>query len=83
MLDVKRLVLVREAIGEHIPIKLDFNRSYDVMTAIATITFLEKFGIQTVEHPTAEWDIEGPDMIRRSIRTPLIVDETEKTSHDL
>jgi L-alanine-DL-glutamate epimerase-like enolase superfamily enzyme len=81
--DIERVRLVRKAVGDEIRIKVDFNRGYDARTAVRAITAMEEFGIQMVEQPTVAWDLEGLAMIRRSIRTPLIVDETVNTTHDL
>lgn len=81
--DIERVRLTRQAIGDEIRIKIDFNRGYDVRTAIRVITAMEEFGIQMVEQPIDAWDLEGLALVRRSIRTPLIVDETVNTPHDL
>ncbi len=81
--DVERVRLTRKAVGDEVRIKVDVNRGYDVRTAIRVITAMEEFGIQMVEQPIAHWDLEGLAMVRRSIRTPLIVDESVSTPHDL
>jgi len=81
--DVERLRLTRKAVGGEVRIKIDVNRGYDVRTAIRVITAMEEFGIQMVEQPIAAWDLEGLAMVRRAIRTPLIVDESVSTPHDL
>jgi L-alanine-DL-glutamate epimerase-like enolase superfamily enzyme len=81
--DVERVRLTREAIGREVPIKIDVNRGYDVRTAIRVITAMEEFGIELVEQPIAAWDLDGLAMVRRAIRTPLVVDESVSTVHDL
>ena len=81
--DVERVRLTRKAIGDRATIKVDVNRGYDVRTAIRVITAMEEFGIDMVEQPVAAWDLEGLAMVRRSIRTPLIVDESVTSTHDL
>jgi L-alanine-DL-glutamate epimerase-like enolase superfamily enzyme len=81
--DVERVRLARKAVGEAIRIKIDVNRGYDVRTAIWVIKAMEEYGIQMVEQPVAAWDLEGLAMVRRSIQTPLIVDESVSTPHDL
>jgi L-alanine-DL-glutamate epimerase-like enolase superfamily enzyme len=81
--DVERVRLTRRAIGDATRIKIDVNRGYDVRTAIRVITAMEEYGIDLVEQPIAGWDLEGLAMVRRSIRTPLIVDESVNTVHDL
>ena len=81
--DVERVRLTREAIGRDVRIKIDVNRGYDVRTAIRVITAMEEYGIELVEQPIAAWDLDGLAMVRRSIRTPLIVDESVNTVHDL
>lgn len=81
--DIERVRLTRKAIGDKATIKVDVNRGYDVRTAIRVITAMEAFGIDMVEQPIAAWDLPGLAMVRRSIRTPLIVDESVSTPYDL
>jgi L-Ala-D/L-Glu epimerase len=81
--DVERVRLTRRAIGPDPRIKIDVNRGYDVRTAIRVITAMEEFGIDLVEQPIAAWDLDGLAMVRRAIRTPLVVDESVSSVHDL
>jgi L-alanine-DL-glutamate epimerase-like enolase superfamily enzyme len=81
--DVERIRLTRQAIGPDVPIKIDVNRGYDVRTAVRVITAMETYGIELVEQPIAAWDLDGLARVRHAIRTPLIVDESVSTLHDL
>jgi L-alanine-DL-glutamate epimerase-like enolase superfamily enzyme len=81
--DVERVRLARRAVGDEVRFKIDVNRGYDVRTAIRVITAMEEHGIDLVEQPVAAWDLEGLARVRQAIRTPLIVDESVNTVHDL
>lgn len=81
--DVERVRLTRRAVGDAVRIKVDVNRGYDVRTAIRVISAMEEFGIEMVEQPIAAWDLEGLAAVRRSVKTPIIVDESVSTPHDL
>lgn len=82
-LDLERLRLVREAVGDEPEIKIDFNRGYNASTAITIIREMEKYSIQWVEQPVEHWDLDGLARIRASINTPLIVDESVNTPQEM
>jgi L-Ala-D/L-Glu epimerase len=81
--DVERLRLVREAIGTEIPIKIDFNGFYDTKTAIRLIRQMQEIGVQWIEQPAQFWDLEGLALIRQSVETTIVVDESVESPHDM
>lgn len=81
--DIERLRLVRGAIGEKIPLKVDFNGYYDPKTAIGILKEMEKYGIQWAEQPVKYWDLEGLSMVRQAVNIKIVVDECVETPHDL
>jgi len=81
--DYQRFKAIREAIGPHISIKVDFNSKGDSRATIRLIRRMEKHGIQAVEQPAEAWDIEGMAEVRRSIDAPVIADESVNTPRDL
>jgi L-Ala-D/L-Glu epimerase len=82
-LDIERVRLTREAIGDRATIKVDFNKGSDAKTAIRVIKAMEPFGIEWVEQPVDAWDLDGLRRVREAIDTPLIVDEAVNTAHDM
>ena len=81
--DVKRLRLVREAIGSEIPIKIDFNGFYETKTAIRIIREMEPFGVQWIEQPAKYWDLDGLARVRNAVNTTIIADEPVDDHHDM
>lgn len=81
--DIERLRLVREAIGPKIPIKIDFNGYYEVKTAIRVIREMEHFGVQWIEQPARYWDLEGLALVRQSVTTTIVADESVESPYDL
>lgn len=81
-LDVDRVRLVREEIGSDILIRVDGNGVYDVHDSIRLIRQIEKYDLDHVEQPIAEWDLEGMARIRKAIDVPLLADESVHTPLD-
>jgi L-alanine-DL-glutamate epimerase-like enolase superfamily enzyme len=81
--DVERLRLVREAIGQDVALKIDFNGFYDTKTAIRIIRAMEPFGVQWIEQPAKYWDLEGLAEVRRSVGVTVVADEPVDDEHDL
>jgi L-alanine-DL-glutamate epimerase-like enolase superfamily enzyme len=81
--DIARIKATREAVGPMPSIKMDFNKGYNVKTAINTILEMEKYGINWVEQPVDYWNLDGLREIRNAIHTPLVVDESVNTATDM
>lgn len=81
-LDVARVRLVREEIGPDILIRVDGNGVYNVQDSIRLIRQIEKYDLDHVEQPIAEWDLEGMARIRKAIDVPLLADESVHTPID-
>ena len=85
--DIATLKAVREAVGDDIPIGVDFSQSlhfsgYRADTALKHLRSLEPFDLLAIEQPLADWDIEGSARIANAIDTPIIADESVKTLED-
>lgn len=85
--DVANVAAVRAAIGDDIPISVDFSQSLHLLgyrgdTAIAQIRALERAGASTFEQPLADWDTEGLARIAAAIDSPIIADEGVRTPQD-
>jgi L-fuconate dehydratase len=65
--DVRRVKLVREAVGPDIKLSVDANQRWDVADAIANIRRLSQFGLNWVEEPTSPDDILGHLAISRAV----------------
>lgn len=65
---------VREAVGPHIEICLDANRSLDLNQAIALGKALSHYQIAYIEEPT--WDVQHLLEFYRAVQIPVALDET-------
>jgi len=65
--DVRRVKLVREAVGPDIKLSVDANQRWDVADAIANVARLSQFGLYWVEEPTSPDDILGHVAISRAV----------------
>lgn len=81
--DIERLRLVREAVGQDIPIKVDFNGFYETKTALRLIRAMEPLGVQMIEQPAKYWDLEGLALIRNNVTTTIVVDESVESPQDM
>jgi o-succinylbenzoate synthase len=81
--DVDRVKAVREAVGSEIKIRVDGNQGYDRPTAFRVCQELERFGLQWIEQPLPDWDLEGLAMLADILWTPLAVDESIYTVQDV
>ncbi|MHB1010030.1 MAG: enolase C-terminal domain-like protein [Propionibacteriaceae bacterium] len=82
--DVDRVVrIAREAPG--VPVRIDANQAWDLETASAAIGALLAGGVvlEFVEQPLPAWDLAGHAELRRRWGTPIVLDESVFSVHDL
>ncbi len=72
----RRVAAVREAVGDRMALRVDFNESLQREEAIGCIDALEPYHLTLCEQPIARGDIAGLAEIRRRVRTPLMADES-------
>src|SRR5262249_5641353 len=73
---IARVAAVREAVGDRLALRVDFNESLRLAEASAFIRRLEPFALTLVEQPIARDQIAGLAEIRRGIGIPLMADES-------
>lgn len=74
--DLRRVRVVREAIGPDIRLNVDVNGGWSVEQAIREIPRYEEFNLEYVEQPTPRWDIEGMAKVRENSPLPIMADES-------
>jgi len=74
--DADTLAAIRDAIGSDIKIRIDANMNWNVPTAIKWIKALQKYGIQYVEQPVPDYDLDGMAAVRRAVDVPIASDES-------
>ena len=80
--DVERVVKIRKAIGDDLPLRLDANQGWDYSTAVRILKALEPMGIEYCEQPVAYWDYENMRRIRQNTSIAITADESLFDHHD-
>ncbi|MCI8834933.1 MAG: mandelate racemase/muconate lactonizing enzyme family protein [Ruminococcus sp.] len=75
--DIRRLHLVKEAVGSGINIMIDANQGMDVASAIKLISSVEDLGIFWFEEPIKNTNYDGYKTIHSSTRISLAMGERE------
>ena len=75
--DIRRLHLVREAVGPELKIMMDANQGMDVPSAIKLISLVEDIGIFWFEEPVVNTDFEGYATIHAKTHISLAMGERE------
>jgi L-alanine-DL-glutamate epimerase-like enolase superfamily enzyme len=81
-LDERRLAAIRDAVGDDVALRIDYNMALSVRTAVRTLGRLESFGIEYCEQPIPGWDIDGLAEVSRSVSIPIAADESCMTPRD-
>jgi L-alanine-DL-glutamate epimerase-like enolase superfamily enzyme len=80
--DVQRILRIREAVGDELPLRVDANQGWDFPTAVQVLSRLESAGIEYCEQPIAHWDYENFRRLRERVSIPIMADESVFDHHD-
>jgi L-alanine-DL-glutamate epimerase-like enolase superfamily enzyme len=80
--DLKRVKLIREAIGDKTAIRIDANQGWTVAQALSMLKKLEKLNIQFVEQPIEAGNIRGLAKIKMNSTIPVMADESVHSPSD-
>lgn len=81
--DLATVAAIREAIGNGVTLRVDANMGWrNAKEAIRNIRQLEPYDIELVEQPLHSSDLEGLRLIRESVDTPIMADESVWTPAD-
>ena len=69
--DVGVIRAIRQAVGDHVAIMVDYNQSLTPTEAIERIRVLDGEGLTWVEEPTLAHDYAGHALIAREVDTPI------------
>lgn len=75
--DIRRLHLVREAVGPEVKIMMDANQGMDVPSAVKLISQVEDLGIFWFEEPVTNTDFDGYAAIHAKTKISLAMGERE------
>jgi L-alanine-DL-glutamate epimerase-like enolase superfamily enzyme len=80
--DLARVKAVRNAIGNELPLRVDANQGWDLVTAAQTLQGLAAFGIEYCEEPIPANQFMNLPELRRQTPIPIMADESCFDHHD-
>lgn len=80
--DIKRIKLIREAVGYDIPLRIDANQGWKVNTAIDALNALDAYNIEHCEEPIARWNYMRLRKVKHHSPIPIMADESCSDHHD-
>lgn len=80
--DVLRIKMIREAVGDTIPLRIDANQGWNVEEAITTLNALAKYDIEHCEEPIPRWDFMKLEKVKNASPIPIMADECCGDHHD-
>lgn len=82
--DIHALTLIRKQVGANTRLRVDANQGYTLRTALEAMEAFRILGIEAVEQPLPDWDIEGAARLRAAKGSlPVMLDESIHTVHDV
>ncbi len=81
--DVDRVIRIHRATAQ--PVRIDANQAWDLDTATANVEAWLATGVELdfLEQPLPAWDLAGHAELRRRVPTPIVLDESVFSIHDL
>ena len=80
--DIERIQLIREAIGNAVPIRIDANQGWNTKEAIQALIALEHYNIQHCEEPIPRWNFMELSKVKKQSPIPIMADESCCDHHD-
>ena len=80
--DVLRIKVIREAVGNEIPLRIDANQGWAVDEAIETLKALDMYDVQHCEEPIARWNFMRLPEVKKASPIPIMADESCSDEHD-
>lgn len=80
--DIRRVEIIRQTIGNEIPIRTDANQGWDAVTASAVLQAIGGLNVEYCEQPIKRWDITGLKRVRQQSPVPIMADESLFDSRD-
>lgn len=80
--DIERVLAIREAIGQGIPLRIDANQGWTPDGAIRVLNALAASGIQHCEEPLPRWQFMELRRVKEASPIPIMADESCCDHHD-
>lgn len=81
--DVRRVLAVREAVGDSIEIRIDVNQAYTTDQAREFLERTAQAHVALLEQPVAASDLEGMQRLTAISPIPILADESAETAEDV
>lgn len=74
--DIERIRLIRETVGNEIPMRIDANQGWETDEAIETLIALQPYNIQHCEEPIPRWNYIELSKVKKQSPIPIMADES-------
>jgi L-Ala-D/L-Glu epimerase len=81
-LDIQRMHVVRERVGNDVTLRVDANQGWTPNEAARALKAIDKYNVQFCEQPVPYWDWEGMKFVRDNSPIPIMADESVHSPHD-
>lgn len=78
-MDIKRVSLARERLGDSVDLMVDANQAYNIMTCLQLMPLLEECNVRWIEEPLPWHSFAGYQEIRKKSSIPIAGGEYEST----
>jgi len=73
--DVSAIIAIREAVGDDVRLRVDYNQAYGVEEAVSAIRAIEPFEVEVAEQPVGAEDFAGMATVQEEVNIPLMAHE--------
>ena len=80
--DIGRIAAVRDTLGGSVSLRVDANGAFDVKGALALISSIEPFNIDSIEQPVPRGDVNALAQVKKNSPIPVMTDESLITEQD-
>ncbi len=75
-IDIERIRLIREAVGDGVPLRIDANQGWSFPDAVKVLTSIERYGIEYCEQPLPAGRLSQMRELRGRTSIPIMADES-------
>jgi muconate cycloisomerase len=80
--DHDRIAAVRDAVGESVSLRVDANGAFDIKEALALISSIQPFTIESIEQPLPRGDVNALAHVKKNSPILVMTDESLITEED-
>lgn len=80
--DFGRIAAVRDTLGGSVSLRVDANGAFDVKGALALISSIQPFNIDSIEQPVPRGDVNALAQVKKNSPIPVMTDESLITEED-